>query len=123
MATVWEALRETRWSDLRVTLPSLEDLAAFDRPDWLRMGLGFRLHPLPGERTRLPTRPSASRPSSTTHRASRRRPVGDNEALAWDMKTSGVRGVFLVSSTPHSEVSLMSRRHPGPGPNLRGQYS
>ncbi|GAA4886035.1 hypothetical protein GCM10025788_28080 [Serinicoccus chungangensis] len=23
-------------------------------------------------------------PSSTTHRASRRRPVGDNEALAWD---------------------------------------
>lgn len=109
---VWEALRETRWSDLRVSLPllavrglglrvpsderglllgpggptplvlveapryaagasvaqpwrarpelgsgivSLEDLAAFDRPDWLRMGMDFSLHPLPGDRTRLAT--------------------------------------------------------------------
>ena len=109
---VWDALRATRWSDLRVSLPllavrglglrvpdddrgllvgpggptplvlldepryavgasvaqpwrarpelgpgisSLEDLAAFDRPDWLRMGMDFTLHPLPGDRTRLAT--------------------------------------------------------------------
>jgi hypothetical protein len=109
---VWSALRATRWSDLRVSLPllavrglgalppsgeaglllgpggptplvlldppryaagaavarpwqlrpsrgprigSLDDLASFDDPGWLKMGMDFSLHPLSGDRTRLAT--------------------------------------------------------------------
>lgn len=109
---VWTALRATRWSDLRVTLPlmairglgprvpegetglligpggptpvvhlqegcratgvsvaqpwrarpergprmtSLAAVKAFAEPGWLKMGMEFELHPLPGGRTRLST--------------------------------------------------------------------
>lgn len=36
-------------------MPSLAAVRAFDEPGWLKMGMEFRLHPLPGERTRLAT--------------------------------------------------------------------
>jgi hypothetical protein len=36
-------------------IASLDDLAAFDEPGWLKMGLDFSLHGLPGGRTRLDT--------------------------------------------------------------------
>ncbi len=34
---------------------TLEELAAFDEGSWLKYGMDFRLHPLPGNRTRLET--------------------------------------------------------------------
>lgn len=36
-------------------MPSLTAVRAFDEPGWLKMGMEFRLHPLPGGRTRLAT--------------------------------------------------------------------
>jgi hypothetical protein len=41
--------------ELGPAIASLDDLSAFDEPGWLKMGLDFRLHALPGDRTRLDT--------------------------------------------------------------------
>ena len=41
--------------EVRPRIGSLDELAAFADPGWLRMGLDFTLDPLPGGRTRLAT--------------------------------------------------------------------
>src|SRR5690606_8457379 len=97
------------------------------------------------ERSTIPASPSARYRSTqrravvteTPNRSAARRSGVLNDASGQTQTTGrGQRGVsvghedlrvfqawFLDSTTPHSEVFLMSRRHPGLVPNLRGQYT
>ena len=60
-------------------------------------------------------------PSSTTHRANRSRPVSDDGALRWTVKTSEIVSAFLRQLALDLEVFVMSPRHAVT--NVRGQYT